>query len=78
VSLIPDAAGSVCSSSVLSHLRSFGAVLWEWMFEKFADAELWASNGIRQMVLSKGKHTLEQSLMLELNKWTSGQRKVQR
>ena len=46
------------------------------MFEKFADAELWASNGIRQYVLAKRKHTLEELLMLELDKWTSGQRKV--
>ena len=46
------------------------------LFENFSDGELWASNGVRQMVLSKGKLTLEDSLLRELDKWTNGQRKV--
>jgi len=46
------------------------------LVENFSDAELLSSNCIRQWVLAKGRVTLEQSMMIELNKWTNGQRKV--
>ncbi len=45
-------------------------------FENFSDAELYIRNVVRSHVLSKGKLSLDQSVISELDKWTSGQRKV--
>lgn len=45
-------------------------------FENFSDAELYVSNVIRAFVLSEGGLTMATSAKAELDKWTSGQRKV--
>lgn len=51
-------------------------VAYRCSFENFSDAELFVSNCVRQMVLSGGEKTIEQSIRAEVEKWSSSQRKV--
>lgn len=47
--------------------------------ENFSDAELYVRNCVRSFVINNNENrpqTIEQSMLSELNKWTSGQKKV--
>ncbi len=45
-------------------------------FENFSDAELFVRNVVRAHVLSRGSLDIPHAIAVELDKWTSGQRKV--